>query len=317
MQSADAAEARSAISAAKASAVSALSSNALVLGPINWDRKTVTWSSNQTLTYTGGSSVANDGVVIVANVTTLMVLTINFTTATVYRNGAVSALSTTITVPTGKHRFTFWTPDTGSTIYMEDTVTALGDPPSGAQAGSLIMRALGGSCAAQSIDVSQISTATTMTNGRLLLQPLWLPTETVLTGIRWYQRVAGNYTGDSFNGIALFTENAGTLTQVAISANTANCWTASADTYGSLAFTSTYAAPAGLYYAAALYHNSAQTTAPSLGSGPAVVAYQVYQGAVTNKPLAGYLNSQTSMPSSVTLSALSGVPTSPIWLSIY
>lgn len=129
LQSADAAEAKTAISAATAGSVSALSSNALVLAEKEWPIKTVTWATNQTLTYTGGTDTAGDGVIIQANVTTQFVLTVTPTSSTIYRNGAVTSLSGTITVPVGKHRFVFWTPDDGTTLYMEDTVFAAVDVP--------------------------------------------------------------------------------------------------------------------------------------------------------------------------------------------
>jgi len=129
LQSADAAEAKTAISAATAGSVSALSSNALVLAEKEWPIKTVTWATNQTLTYSGGTNTAGDGVIIQANVTTQFVLTVTPTSSTIYRNGAVTSLSGTITVPVGKHRFVFWTPDDGTTLYMEDTVFAAVDVP--------------------------------------------------------------------------------------------------------------------------------------------------------------------------------------------
>lgn len=129
LQSADAAEAKTAISAATAGSVSALSSNALVLAEKEWPIKTVTWATNQTLTYTGGTDTAGDGVIIQANVTAQFVLTVTPTSSTIYRNGAVTSLSGTITVPVGKHRFVFWTPDDGTTLYMEDTVFAAIDVP--------------------------------------------------------------------------------------------------------------------------------------------------------------------------------------------
>ena len=99
LQSADAAEAKTAISAATAGSVSALSSNALVLAEKEWPIKTVTWATNQTLTYSGGTNTAGDGVIIQANVTTQFVLTVTPTSSTIYRNGAVTSLSGTVMVP--------------------------------------------------------------------------------------------------------------------------------------------------------------------------------------------------------------------------
>lgn len=114
---------------ATAGVVSTLSSNALVLAEEKWPVKTVTWSTAQELTFTGGTNSAGDGVEIFANVTTEMVLTVTFTSSTVYRNGAVSALASTVTFPVGKHRIVFWTPDDGTTVYMEDTVFSAEDVP--------------------------------------------------------------------------------------------------------------------------------------------------------------------------------------------
>ena len=235
--------------------------------------------------------------------------------ASTYINGAVSA-STTTTLSNGNHTIFVSTSNSGTSYRFEHTSATLGDPPTGAQPTTLIYRALGDSMVAQSFALESITSATSMANGRLYLEAVWLPVDTVVTGVKWYQRVAGNYTGDAFNGVALFSYNAGTLTQVAISANTADCWKATSDSYSSLAFSSTYKAAAGLYFVGALYHNSSQTTAPSLGSGPAAVAYQVIAGPGGSKNPAGYLSSQTSMPASTTMGSL-GTGTSRVWLTLY
>lgn len=273
----------------------------------------VTINAATTFSFTLGGSKAKQSAQVTAVVTggpwTITV------PASTYINGAVSA-STTTTLANGNQTLWVSTNNTGTSYRFDHTSPALGDPPTGAQPTTLIYRALGDSMVAQSFPLESITAATSMANGRLYLEAIWLPVDTVVTGVKWYQRVQGNYTGDSFNGVALFSYNAGTLTQVAVSANTADCWKATADSYSSLAFSSTYKAAAGLYFVGALYHNSAQTTAPSIGSSPAVVAYQVIQGPGGSKNPAGYLSSQTSMPASTTMGAL-GTGTSRVWLTLY
>lgn len=120
---------------ADARAVAALGTNALALGSNRgiWPVKTVTWSADQTVTYTGGSSLAGAGQVIIANVTTAMNLSITPTSATLFRNGGGTGTTTgntlVVAVPIGIHQFRFWTPNTGSTLYLDDTVFTEGDIP--------------------------------------------------------------------------------------------------------------------------------------------------------------------------------------------
>jgi len=108
-----------------------LGSNALSLGNSLgiWPVKTVSWSTNQTLTYTGGSNTAGDGQVIVATVTAPITITVTPTSATIYRNGSTTALAAPVSFPVGVYYLNFWTPNTGSTVYMDDTAITASDVP--------------------------------------------------------------------------------------------------------------------------------------------------------------------------------------------
>jgi hypothetical protein len=114
------------------------------------------------------------------------------------------------------------------------------------------------------------NTSTAMVDGQIKYTATWIEKDTTLTGIKVYVRTAGSYTGDNNNRIGLYSYSNGTLTLVASSANNATLWTSAGNAIQTIAFSSTYAASAGLYVVALLYNNSAQTTAPSLASGTAL-----------------------------------------------
>jgi hypothetical protein len=110
-----------------------------------------------------------------------------------------------------------------------------------------------------------------LVNQRCILQPVYLYEPTTLTGVKWIQITQGNYTGNNYNGIGLYTYSAGTLTCVASSSNNANLWSTFANgTMGSASFSfgANYNAAAGLYYIAAVWNQTgAITTNPVIGQG--------------------------------------------------
>ncbi|MFA7301976.1 MAG: hypothetical protein WC069_06720, partial [Candidatus Shapirobacteria bacterium] len=75
-------------------------------------------------------------------------------------------------------------------------------------------------------------------------------------------------TADQFNGVALFTQSAGTYTQVSISANLPDVWKATDYSAFEVVLSPAYQATAGqILYVGLFYNSSAQTTAPVLFSG--------------------------------------------------
>lgn len=154
----------------------------------------------------------------------------------------------------------------------------------------------------------EVRAGSNLTDGRIEFAAVYVQEASTLTGVGWFQTVAGNFTGDNSNGIALYSYSGGTLTKVAETANDANLLKGTSNTWQKAAFTSPYSAAAGVYYVAFLYNSSAQTTAPAVGTANYSNSGASGQGTLfTNSArVAGILNSQTSFPSTVASSSLSG-----------
>jgi hypothetical protein len=172
-----------------------------------------------------------------------------------------------------------------------------------------IMSALGSTIKAISFgfDYGQFGTLNTggaLLSGRLQFIPIYLTQATTLNGVKISCSTTGNYTGNNYNGVGLYTYSGGTLTLVASTANDANFWKPTANTITNKPFSATYSAAAGLYYLGFLYSSSAQTTAPAL---PVVNIFASPYGTMdfTNSAkIYGSINSQTALPST---QAMSGV----------
>jgi hypothetical protein len=82
----------------------------------------------------------------------------------------------------------------------------------------------------------------------------------------WSQITQGSYTADNNNRIGLYTTDGSNFALVASCANDGNLWKGASSTVVSKAFSSTYAATAGLYFVAALFTYSALVTAPVIAS---------------------------------------------------
>jgi len=159
--------------------------------------------------------------------------------------------------------------------------------------------AMGSTIVAQNVDgdLANGVSSQVMADTRVYFSAVYLPKATTLTGVKWYQVTAGSYTGDAYNGVGLYTYSGGTLTLVASSTNDANIWTATGGTIASKAFSSTYAASAGLYFVAYLYNNSAQTTAPVLGIVGGASTINTVTDFTNSAKTSSLLSSQTALPS--------------------
>lgn len=169
------------------------------------------------------------------------------------------------------------------------------------------MRALGSSIKAQppGINLSRLTTGTTLTTGQAQFLAVYLETAQTITGVKWFQATQGSYTADSNNYVALYSYSGGTLTQVAISANDGNIWKAATFSWSSKAFASPYAAATGIYYIGLLYHRSAQVTAPVIGSANSLITNVIYTADFTNSAmLQGTLSGRTTLPTSQAMSGL-------------
>lgn len=172
-------------------------------------------------------------------------------------------------------------------------------------------QAMGSTIVAQNIDgdISNGTSGATLTDGRIYFQAVYLPVATTLSGVKWYQVTAGSYTGDNENRIGLYSYSAGTLTLVASSTNDANIWTATSGTIASKAFSSTYAAAAGLYFVAYIYNNSAQTTAPVLGIINSASSINTVTDFTNSAKTSGLMSGQTALPASQAMSGITASST--------
>jgi hypothetical protein len=180
---------------------------------------------------------------------------------------------------------------------------------------------LGGGILGETLGLSMadIGTAQALSDAQIYWCAVYLPNAATLTGVKWFQTVNGSYTADQNNVIGLYSYSAGTLTQVATTGNDGNLWQQGiAMGVASKPFTATYAAAAGLYFIAALYNNSAQTTAPTIGRGGNLVNAGVAALDFTNSAKAyGIMNAQTNIPSPTQV--MSGITTVLIvnWFGLY
>lgn len=156
--------------------------------------------------------------------------------------------------------------------------------------------------------IANISSNQTLTENTLYLVACELRKSYTITGVKWYQSTQGNYTADQYNGVGLYTISGGVLTLVASSTDDGNIWKAAANGMGSKAFSGQYVATAGVYYIGLLYNNSSQVTAPQIGSVGAVGSVFYTAADFSNSyKLHATLAAQNSLPSSVTMSATTGL----------
>ncbi len=114
----------------------------------------------------------------------------------------------------------------------------------------------------------------------------------------------------------MYSYSGGTLTLVASTAVDGNIWKGAANTVQTVAFTTPYNAAAGVYFIGFVYSQSAQTTAPTLGSAAVVSNGAVQSAEFTNSAKLYAFVFGTSLPSS---QAMSGVTASTgrQWFAVY
>lgn len=151
--------------------------------------------------------------------------------------------------------------------------------------------------------LSNLTTSLAMTDGQIYLSAYYLPFSATITGAKWFQITAGNYTADNYNGIGLYTYSGGTLTLVASSTDDGTIWKSSGAQ--SKAFSSPYSASAGVYFIGFLYNSSAQTTAPSF-IGATNKSAGTYIDFTNSAKINATINSAT-MSSSISMSSTTGV----------
>lgn len=93
----------------------------------------------------------------------------------------------------------------------------------------------------------------TITNNTIYLLATYVPSTTTLTGMKWYRNSTPTFNTPAgrYNGIALYTYSAGTLTLAVSSSNSSAMWSQGVvSTWISASFTSQYTATRGTYFMA-------------------------------------------------------------------
>jgi hypothetical protein len=180
--------------------------------------------------------------------------------------------------------------------------------------------ALGGAVLAESVGISVMNVtniSTTLIDNSTKFVAVYLPQSATITGVKWFQVVQGSYTSDQYNGVGLYTYSGGNMTLVASSADDGTIWKASANTWNNKAFSGTYSASPGLYFVGLIYNNSAQTTAPTLGSGNVLSNVAVNAMDFTNSAkMQSTVTSTNSLPSPQAMSGTTGT-TSQTYIALY
>jgi len=115
-------------------------------------------------------------------------------------------------------------------------------------------------------DLCRVFNQSNLANQTQKLIAVYIPQETVITGIAYMLAQSGNYTANNNNRLGLYSYAGGTLTLQASCANDATLWSQAATTVIKKPFTAAYTAPAGLYFITLLYCRSAEITAPAMFS---------------------------------------------------
>ena len=181
-------------------------------------------------------------------------------------------------------------------------------------------QALGSTIKAQTVgqSIARITTTGVLTNQLISFVAVYLNTSQTLTGVKWWQGTLGNYTANNENRVGLYSYSGGTLTLVASSTNDGTLWqTAASATLGSKAFSSTYAAAAGIYFVAFLYCRSAVVTAPALGLCANITNANIQALDFTNSAkIWAYKTAVTALPATQAMSGLTA-DVGNFWISIY
>ena len=137
---------------------------------------------------------------------------------------------------------------------------------------------------------------------------VYVEKEITITGVAFMQTVQGVYTGNNYNGIGLYSYNAGTVTLIDNTTNDTEFWKTAASNIVGTWVQKTFAGGSrtlqpGLYYLCALYNVSAQTTAPSIAASSWTANNSVNPLATNSTRLyGGLVNTVTTLPASQAMS---------------
>lgn len=155
------------------------------------------------------------------------------------------------------------------------------------------------------ISINSVMNGTSaLTDGTCYFVTFDVPDTVVWTGIKYVLNVAGNYTGDNYNGFALHTvTSAGVITKVVETINDAELWKNTAYTIGTKAFPTPQTLLPGSYMISCHWNASATTTAPTVYTWGTLTSNFPLLLTNGNKS-SGYLTVQATTPASTTGSAL-------------
>jgi hypothetical protein len=139
---------------------------------------------------------------------------------------------------------------------------------------------------------------------------------TTVTGIIWWQTVAGVYVSDQYNGGGVYSINTttGEHTLVTSTANDGDIWKGTANAYYTKAFPSPVALTPGKYAIAFLYCSSSATTAPSVGVVTGTQNGNAHYNGIYR--INGINGAESSLPSSLPASDVT-VSATVSWFGLY
>lgn len=182
------------------------------------------------------------------------------------------------------------------------------------------LAAWGSSIKAQTFDPATISTATNPTAGQIRLSPIYVATPSVITGVKVLQTIqASSENITTGNKVGLYRLNGTNLELLASSAETNTLFRSGTGLQGA-AFSSTYLAQPGQYWAAFIYNvTSAPVTQAAFGvraaSSTPLSGTLDFQ---TNLKSWGSVGAQTDLPSTIALSGVTNISnSSQIWTCLY
>lgn len=182
----------------------------------------------------------------------------------------------------------------------------------------LLAQSLGSPVVAETISSVLASAPVSLADGTLRYVAINVPTNVTVTGVMFYMRTQGAFTGDQTNGLALYTQSSGTMVKIRETANDENIWKNTANTWVQVPFTSTASLTSNVYYIGLLYNSSAQTTAPQIN-----MTSFTTPNAGGNSPLlansnfiSGQVATQNTLPASQATSGVTGVTGVP-YIALY
>ena len=186
----------------------------------------------------------------------------------------------------------------------------------------LAYQSLGSTIKGATLDLALNRASTTVshgTSGRFQLTPIYIPAATTIPGVIFMSAVQGVFTASTYNGIGLYSYNAGVGTLITATADDATIWKQSANVVSSKAFTAATSVAAGLYYLGSVVNGNTVAggaIAPQiLGAASMATSMTTYDFTNSGR-LFTHLNSQTTLPSSWNMS--SAIANGAIfWFSLY